>query len=110
MISFYLEDVEFNLYFRLLRIAFQEPCVPTKGGEPKLDVTISLGNLSEPIVQGGLVTQHLFITHDRGSRGAASHLVVKWSFPKQLGFDSAQIINGPEYTSLIHQESVLIVK
>ncbi|KAJ7389161.1 hypothetical protein OS493_033247 [Desmophyllum pertusum] len=110
MVSFYLEDVEFNLYFSLFTHAFQEPCVPTKGGEPKLDVTISLGNLSEPIVQGGLVTQHLFITHDRGSRGAASHLVVKWSFPKQLEFDSAQIINGPEYTSLIHQESVLIVK
>ncbi|KAJ7323791.1 hypothetical protein OS493_030580 [Desmophyllum pertusum] len=90
--------------------AFQEPCGPTKGGEPKLDVTISSNNLFEPIVQGGLVTQHLSITHDRGSQGVASHLVVKWSFSKQLEFDSAQTINGQEYTSLTKQERVLVIK
>ncbi|KAJ7352720.1 hypothetical protein OS493_034325 [Desmophyllum pertusum] len=91
-------------------VVSQEPCVPTKGGEPKLVVSIYLINQSEPTVQGGLVTQNLSITHDRGSQGVASHLVVKWSFPKQLEFDSAQTINGPEYTSLTHQESVLIIK
>ena len=58
----------------------------------------------------GLATQHLFIEHDEDSQGAAANLEVKWSFPKQLEFDSAQNITGPEYTSLISQESTLIIK
>ena len=58
----------------------------------------------------GLATQHLFIAHDQDSQGGAADLEVKWSFPKELEFDSAQNINGPEYTGLISQESTLIIK
>ena len=58
----------------------------------------------------GLATQHLFVAHDEDSQGAAANLEVKWSLPKQLEFTSAQKINGPEYASLISQESTLIIK
>ncbi|KAL9962648.1 hypothetical protein ACROYT_G031769 [Oculina patagonica] len=89
----------------------QESCVPKNGGDPRLVVILSLANQSQAIIQGGLVAKHLFIAHnDEESQGAAAKLVVKWSFPKQLEFDSAHIVNGPEYTSLINQEAALIVK
>ena len=58
----------------------------------------------------GLATQHIFIAHDEDSQGVAAKLVVKCSFPKELEFDSAENINGPNYASLISQESSLIVK
>ena len=80
------------------------------------DFISSMQDMNDSVVNpcssfhSGLATQHLFIAHDQDSQGAAANLEVKWSFPKQLDFDSAQNINGPEYTSLISQESILIVK
>ena len=58
----------------------------------------------------GLVTNHLIIAHKPSSRGAAANIVVRWSFPSTLKFNSAQAIHGPQYTGLVDHESALIVK
>ena len=62
------------------------------------------------IFRSGLVTNHLTIAHKPSSRGAAGNIVARWSFPSTLKFNSAQVINGPQYTGLVDQESALIVK
>ena len=60
--------------------------------------------------RSGLVTKHLTIAHKPSSRGTAANIVVRWSFPTKHKFNSAQVINGPQYTGLVDHESALIVK
>lgn len=48
----YLMLILLLLFIQAQSVVPHASCVPTKGGEPKLVVSVSLANQSEPIVQG----------------------------------------------------------